>query len=443
MIEIYNIFKEIERESSKTKKMEILKKNSDNNTFKIFLSFMYDDTITTGLSKKSIDNNICANEKYTEIELNSPLNVMEFIKENNTGSNQVIFTVQSYLNKLEDDDYSEWLKYVFAKEYKCGITANTINKIFPSLVHEFKVQLAFSFERYVNKIKGKFYITQKLDGHRTICVIDKPNDSVKFLTRKGHRIYGLNEIENDIRRTFMKTLKQDTVVVLDGEITVSKKCIPKDIFSETSKVIRKDGDKVGLQFNIFDMLLHEDFLAGKSKQEYSVRREALDSLMFIYLLNTEPLVKYLVHVPVLYQGTDKDEIAKWSDWATQQGHEGIMLNTADGFYETKRNSGLLKVKKFHNADVLCLSVFEGTGKYAGTLGGITIDYNGNKVSVGSGFTDEERDYYWNNQDEIIGKIIDVQFFEETTNDKNDGISLRFPTIKSVRTDKTIEDINID
>ena len=443
MIEIYNIFKEIERESSKTKKMEILKKNSDNNIFKIFLSFMYDDTITTGLSKKSIDNNICANEKYTEIELNSPLNVMEFIKENNTGSNQVIFSVQSYLNKLEDDDYSEWLKYVFAKEYKCGITANTINKIFPSLIHEFKVQLAHPYEKYVDKIKDKFYITQKLDGHRTICVIDKPNDSVKFLTRKGHRIYGLNEIENDIRRTFMKTLKRDAVVVLDGEITVSKKCLPKDIFSETSKIIRKDGDKVGLQFNIFDMLLHEDFLAGKSKQEYSVRREALDSLMFIYLLNTEPLVKYLVHVPVLYQGTDKDEIAKWSDWATQQGHEGIMLNTADGFYETKRNSGLLKVKKFHNADVLCLSVFEGTGKYAGTLGGITIDYNGNKVSVGSGFTDEERDYYWNNQDEIIGKIIDVQFFEETTNDKNDGISLRFPTIKSVRTDKTIEDINID
>ena len=443
MIEIYNIFKEIETESSKTKKMEILKKNSDNNTFKIFLSFMYDDTVTTGLSKKSIDNNICANEKYTEIKLNSPLNVMEFIKENNTGSNQVIFTVQSYLNKLEDDDYSEWLKYVFAKEYKCGITANTINKIFPSLIHEFKVQLAFSFEKYVDKIKGKFYITQKLDGHRTICVIDKPNDSVKFLTRKGHRIYGLNEIENDIRRTFMKTLKRDAVVVLDGEITVSKKCLPKDIFSETSKIIRKDGDKVGLQFNIFDMLLHEDFLAGKSKQEYSARREALDSLMFIYLLNTEPLVKYIVHVPVLYQGTDKDEIAKWSDWATQQGHEGIMLNTADGFYETKRNSGLLKVKKFHNADVLCTGLFEGTGKYAGTLGGITIDYKFNKVNVGSGFTDEERDYYWKNQDEIIGKIIDVQFFEETTNDKNDGISLRFPTIKSVRTDKTVEDINID
>ena len=442
MIEIYNIFKEIETESSKTKKMEILKKNSDNNTFKIFLSFMYDDTVTTGLSKKSIDNNICANEKYTEIKLNSPLNVMEFIKENNTGSNQVIFTVQSYLNKLEDDDYSEWLKYVFAKEYKCGITANTINKIFPSLIHEFKVQLAFSFEKYVDKIKGKFYITQKLDGHRTICVIDKPNDSVKFLTRKGHRIYGLNEIENDIRRTFMKTLKRDAVVVLDGEITVSKKCLPKDIFSETSKVIRKDGDKVGLQFNIFDMLLHEDFLDGKSKQEYSARREALDSLMFIYLLNTEPLVKYLVHVPVLYQGTDKDEIAKWSDWATQQGHEGIMLNTADGFYETKRNSGLLKVKKFHSCDGIVKDMYEGTGKYVGMLGGVVVTFENQFVNIGSGFTDNERKAYWDNPELIINKICEYQYFEKTEN-QNGGTDLRFATWKMIREDKDENDINYE
>ena len=77
------------------------------------------------------------------------------------------------------------------------------------------------------------------------------------------------------------------------------------------------------------------------------------------------------------------------------------------------------------------------------LGGITIDYKSNLVSVGSGFTDEERDYYWNNKDEIIGKIVDIQFFEESTNQKDDGISLRFPTFKSVRSDKTEDDINYD
>ena len=74
---------------------------------------------------------------------------------------------------------------------------------------------------------------------------------------------------------------------------------------------------------------------------------------------------------------------------------------------------------------------------------ITIDYKSNLVNVGSGFTDEERDYYWNNKDEIIGKIVDIQFFEESTNQKDDGISLRFPTFKSVRSDKTEDDINYD
>lgn len=449
-LRVYNIFKEIEKTSGKNDKISIIKQHKDDETFKKYLKFLYDETIVTGLSTKKINKKV---DIKIENKPKSVIEVLDYLEEHNTGSDKDIAFVQSYINSLVYQDgmeeterhniYVKFLKELFTKTYKCGITASSVNKAIKNLINEFKVQLAHPYEKYVDKIKGKFYITQKLDGHRTICLIDKPNDSVKFLTRKGHKIYGLNEIENDIRRTFMKTLKQDAVVVLDGEITVSKKCLPKDIFSETSKIIRKDGDKVGLQFNIFDMLLHEDFLTGKSKQEYSVRREALDSLMFIYLLNTEPLVKHLVHVPVLYQGTDKDEIAKWSDWATQQGHEGIMLNTADGFYETKRNSGLLKVKKFHNADVLCTGVFEGTGKYAGTLGGITIDYKGTSVGVGSGFTDEERDYYWKNQDEIIGKIIDVQFFEETTNDKNDGISLRFPTIKSVRTDKTIEDINID
>lgn len=442
MIEIYNIFKEIERESSKTKKMEILKKNSDNNIFKIFLSFMYDDTITTGLSKKSIDNNICANEKYTEIELNSPLNVMEFIKENNTGSNQVIFSVQSYLNKLEDDDYSEWLKYVFAKEYKCGITANTINKIFPSLIHEFKVQLAHPYEKYTDKIKGDFYLTQKLDGHRTVCHIDKANDSVKFLTRKGHRIYGLYEIEKDIRNTFMKTADQNCNIILDGEITVSGEYKPKDVFSETSKIIRKDGDKTGLKFNVFDIVLYEEFLSGKSELTYEDRRMTIDVLFLSFALYIDYELNHVVDTPVLYSGSDKNEIAKWSDWATQQGHEGIMLNTADGFYETKRNSGLLKVKKFHSCDGIVKDMYEGTGKYVGMLGGVVVTFEKQLVNIGSGFTDNERKTYWDNPELIIDKVCEYQYFEKTEN-QNGGTDLRFATWKMIREDKDENDINYE
>ena len=55
-----------------------------------------------------------------------------------------------------------------------------------------------------------------------------------------------------------------------------------------------------------------------------------------------------------------------------------------------------------------------------------------KVKVGSGFTQEQRLEYMDGS--IVGKIITVQYFEETNNDKG-GISLRFPTVKVIHGDK--------
>ena len=50
-------------------------------------------------------------------------------------------------------------------------------------------------------------------------------------------------------------------------------------------------------------------------------------------------------------------------------------------------------------------------------------------------------------DLIIGKVIEVQYFEETENQKDDGVNLRFPTYKqiykTIRDDKDIEDVNIE
>ena len=120
-----------------------------------------------------------------------------------------------------------------------------------------------------------------------------------------------------------------------------------------------------------------------------------------------------------------------------------MINLSDGLYQTKRTSDILKVKEFFNADVLVKDVFEGTGELSGTLGGVIIDYKGNDVKVGSGFTLEERNTYWANPDKIIGKVVDVQYFEETNNQNDNNISLRFPTIKSIRLDKTPEDISYE
>ena len=45
---------------------------------------------------------------------------------------------------------------------------------------------------------------------------------------------------------------------------------------------------------------------------------------------------------------------------------------------------------------------------------------------------------WKNPESYIGKIISVQYFEETQN-QNGGLSLRFPVFLDFRTDKLTPD----
>jgi DNA ligase-1 len=60
-----------------------------------------------------------------------------------------------------------------------------------------------------------------------------------------------------------------------------------------------------------------------------------------------------------------------------------------------------------------------------------ISHKGFDVKVGSGFNRAERELYYNDPSQIIGKLITVQYFEETTNLQDDSLSLRFPTFKCI------------
>jgi DNA ligase-1 len=68
------------------------------------------------------------------------------------------------------------------------------------------------------------------------------------------------------------------------------------------------------------------------------------------------------------------------------------------------------------------------------LSNVVVEHKGNKVSVGSGFSIEEREYFKANPNEILNKIITVKYFEETQNQSGNW-SLRFPTVKVIHGNK--------
>ena len=90
----------------------------------------------------------------------------------------------------------------------------------------------------------------------------------------------------------------------------------------------------------------------------------------------------------------------------------------------------MKMKPKENKDVIVTGVYEGKGKYAGQLGGVTVNFN-NGNSVGGGFSDKEREAYWLNPELIIGKCIEVSYMELT-----DGGNFRHANFEGVREDKS-------
>ena len=133
-------------------------------------------------------------------------------------------------------------------------------------------------------------------------------------------------------------------------------------------------------------------------------------------------------------------ITKLLDEAISNNQEGIMINIADSGYSCKRTKDILKVKAFLDGDMRCVDIIEGTGKNLNKLGAITVEfeYEGNlyRCDCGSGFSQEERELYFDNPELILNKIVTIGYFE-ISNNKQGKISLRFPTWKGIiRDDKT-------
>ncbi|MCR8994728.1 RNA ligase family protein [Brevibacillus laterosporus] len=425
---IVAIFKEIQATSSRTGKEAILRANEKNEEFRFLLKFLYNPFDLTGIGTKKLKKfaDYKANED-DDLFLETFENVFDLIRWlrwHKTGSDEAVKTVANFINKHEDTEVHDFLQELITKKFKCGITASTINKVYDKgTIPEFDVMLAKKFEEEEHKIKGTFYVTLKFDGIR--CVAIKRDGVVNFFTRQGQPVEGLAEIEQEI------TEKLPDNFVYDGELLLrNSDNLPSDeLFRATQKVVRKDGEKKNVLFHIFDALPVEEFLAGKSSKTYEVRRQNLDEMFH------DVNYSMLKIVPVLYSGTDKSEIFKLLNQVVAQGMEGLMVNNGNAYYVAKRSDALLKVKKMHTVDLQVIGLEEGTGKNKGTLGALVVDYKGYEVKVGSGFTDGERNIIWNTmQKSIIGQIIEVQYFEESSN-QDGGISLRFPVFKRIRDDK--------
>ena len=92
----------------------------------------------------------------------------------------------------------------------------------------------------------------------------------------------------------------------------------------------------------------------------------------------------------------------------RDGWEGAMLVEPDTVYQIgKRVNYSIKLKYRKTADLKCIGVEYGEGKYAGMIGALILrDSENRDVSVGSGLSDKDREA---SISRFVGKIIEIEY----------------------------------
>ena len=431
MIEVAKVINLIGNTSSSNDKLYLLKKNENVPGLKTILKFIYDPYTRTGISKAKLAKALkIAEARGPYVIGNEPFisytEMIDYLKTHTTGNDCDITMAARFINctKVMYPEAEELAKAIVTQDLKIGVTATSLNKVYGAdFIPKIGCMLGTLYgDVGPEKTKWPCIVTEKLDGIRRILV--KENGVCRCYSRSGHEDTGLIEIVEDA-----KYLPNNTVY--DGELLAAgtfKDCIAQR--QATNSIANSKGDKTGLTFNVFDMVPLDEFRAGISNDKALVRKITLGAtLMDESIQHLEPdkwpmlIQAFGIHTelkairPVHILGlvkcmTDVEPIVN-EIWA--RGGEGVMLNSTVGKYEIKRSKELLKVKHTEEHVLEVVDILEGTGKFEGMMGALVVDYNGNKLGVGSGFNDAQRKDIWDNPEKYLGRSIEIDTFGESTN----------------------------
>ena len=252
-------------------------------------------------------------------------------------------------------------------------------------------------EKYSQDIDlADYWVSEKLDGVRAFW------DGERLISRGGNIFAAPSWFTADF-----------PAVPLDGELWVGR-----GQFEVTASIVSRHAPHDGwrqVRYMVFD--LPKD--PGMFNERLHNLRAAVAAASSEFLA-VIPQIKVLTHKALLER----------LDTVVANGGEGLMLHRGGSRYRGGRNTDLLKLKKFDDAEGVVLAHNPGRGRLEGMMGSITVRTNqGTLVKVGSGFSDDERRH-----PPPIGATITFRHQGFTASGKP-----RFPVFWRIRSDEPKEE----
>lgn len=410
---LQNFVDEMKSTSSLNEKKVIIDSIKNNEFITSSLNYTYDPYKKYYVTSKTCKKN---SSLFKYNLYNDLFNLLDDLSNRVITGHDSIAAVNGFITA--NPKYEDLIFSIIDRNLEIRASDSVINKVIPNLIPTFDVALATKYEPKFCDFENEVWLgSRKLDGVR--CLIRKEGNKVTAYSRQGNEFTTLQKVIDDV-----SMMPND--FVLDGEICLMDENDNEDFQGIMKQIKRKDHTIKNPKYIIFDYLTLEEFDTKESNTKLSDRLIRLplhqyDTLSILEQINID----------------NEQQLSEMIADADANGYEGVMLRKDVG-YEGKRSKNLLKCKKFFDAEYKVLDIEfdshrvirEGKEIVIPMLANVWIEHKGYRVAVGSGWNQEQRIRYQANPEQLLGKTITVQYFEETKNQEG-GISLRFPTVKHV------------
>ena len=422
---LQKVVDELNSTNSTNDKKIILAKYKNDEFIKKVLYYTYNPFyqyyVTPATLEKKYDDDLGTLYKFSDL-----FEMLDILRKREVTGHKAINSVNDFCYKHEE--FKDLIYKIIGKDLEIRMGDSLINKIIPNLIPTFDCALATDFDKVpVDFTKEQWIASRKLDGVRCLAVIDEFGKATLW-SRQGNQFDTLSKVVNEVESLGL------TDVVFDGEICLTNKDGSDDFQGVMKQIRKKDHTIDNPKYLIFDLVTGQEFEDKIGFRDYSVRYHTLRNLI---------INKGMKHLELVHQSIvmDTKHYIEQMENADANKWEGLILRK-NRVYEGKRTKNMLKCKSFHDAEYTVIDLEFGPFRMIengleitkDVLSNVVIEHKGNKVSVGSGFTIEEREFFKANPNEILNKVITVKYFEETQN-QSGNYSLRFPTVKVIHGNK--------
>ncbi len=321
---------------------------------------------------------------------------------------------------------------IINKDAKSGFGAKLINKAKPGTVF-IEPYMRCSTEKKIDRIVYPAIVQQKADGLFVNIKIYK-NDTIEFITRNGKKVHQLGKLKSILRK---KIPREFHGIVFHGELLIQQngKILNRQtgngVFNSclSNTADQKLADKAIIK--IWDVVTLKAYNAHKFDLDYIKRYK-----------RCKKLVKLVNHAAFMCVRTKKvntyAEARSFYKYIRSIGGEGVILKNFSLKWKNHTATDCVKLKNVIDFDLKLIGWKKGKKgtRFENYMGALICESECGKlhVSIGTGFSDTEREKNWDNE---IGKIITVSCESIIKDKSKQQHSLFLPRYIELRPDRNV------